>query len=344
MTDFPLSPVITDTAEAFKALIGSVETLVIAGEASPDPDCAGSQLALRRICKQLSPKLSVWLLNDQGCPDNIRWHKDNRKLRAPKSKDKQPEMVIFVDGGVERCGARTRELMEAVPRKVLIDHHLMGSGADYELSIVDAQSPSTTALIFELACALGVTLDKPSAEALYMGLVSDTGAFQFSSTTAKTLRIAAALVDCGARPDFIAAKVRLEKPLDYLKLQGRLFRRLQRHCDDRVLISVVHDKDLKGLNLGAAPFDPIINDYAHIEGLEVAVMIKGGAPRSDQPWRRLSFRSRGQVNVAELARSLDPEGGGHAQASGCRLQGRDEDIIDRVLAGIKAQLTGTERR
>ena len=316
-----------------KELLLEAKSVIIGGEASPDPDCAGSQWALRRLILKLNPALDITLLNDQGCPDKLRFFKDARLLQVPK--DHPPaEIAIVVDGGIERCGPKTRAIVDRCKKHVLVDHHLVGSTRSYEVSLVNVASASTTELIYDIAQAWGTEIDADIADLLYLGLVADTGSFQFSSTTAHTLRVAAELVAAGARSSVIAEKIRLERPFDFLKFQSRVFAKLERYHDGRVLVCIADKEDLAGLKLGDAPFDEALSSFSFIKGVEVTVMLKGGssfgAP-GQEPWRLLSFRSRGKINVADLARSLDPQGGGHSCAAGCRMKGNDGHITGQIL-------------
>jgi bifunctional oligoribonuclease and PAP phosphatase NrnA len=329
-----------ETAPKLKQRILQVKTIIIGGEASPDPDCAGSQLALRRLLLKLNPALKITLLNDQGCPHNLRWFKEAKHLQIPHDHTDSAELAIVVDGGIERCGPKTMGVVERCKHHALIDHHIMGSSRNYDFSIVNAKAASTTELIFDLAKHWQLDIDPVTADALYIGLVADTGSFQYSSTTSHSLRVAAELIDAGARGAAIAEKIRLERPLDFLTFLSRIYAKLRRFADGRVLICVADKNDLSGLKLGDAPFDQALSTFSFIRGVEVTVMLKGGSSFEKSlaaPWRRLSFRSRGRINVAKLARSLDPEGGGHSCASGCLIVGDDELIIEKILTALAAQ-------
>ncbi|MDF1667866.1 MAG: hypothetical protein P1V97_39380, partial [Planctomycetota bacterium] len=112
MTKRPGQDALRTEAMRLKELLLEAETLIIGGEASPDPDCAGSQWALRRLIQKLNPKLSITLLNDQGCPDNLRWYKDAKALKVPTDETPSADVAIVVDGGIERCGPKTMSIVE----------------------------------------------------------------------------------------------------------------------------------------------------------------------------------------------------------------------------------------
>ena len=230
---------------------------------------------------------------------------------------------------------------ETCPRHVLVDHHAVGSQASYALEIVDPERASTTELIAALARRWPCELDPVTASALYLGLMADTGSFRYSSTRAESLRTAAELVEAGARPDQLAEAVMLERPFAWLTVLGRVLPRVRRELDGRVLVASVSRRDWADLGLTESPEDWLLSQLTFLEGVEVVVYLKGGKPVSARPWRRLSFRSRGAVDVAALARELDPEGGGHVRASGCRMDGSDPEIQDRILAALKPKLTGS---
>lgn len=327
------APRLGDESEALRRSLLEARRVAIVGEPRPDPDCAGSQIALGRLCRALKPELDVVLLNDAGAPRSLRWVTDHKKLRPPRKREKPFDVAICVDGGIERCGPQTRDAIKGCARLVLIDHHAAGSQADYALRLVDPRCAATTEIIFDLARRWGLALDRATAEAIFLGLLGDTGGFRYSSTRPETLRAAAALMEAGARAALMTERLLLDKPYGLLTLKARLIDKARRHLDGRVLAVSVSRKDFADLELGDAPYDRALGEFCFIEGVELTVMLKSGGGRV-RPWRRLSFRSRGGIDCAALARGLDPEGGGHARAAGCRMEGLDAAIIEQILAAV----------
>jgi len=174
------------------------------------------------------------------------------------------------------------------------------------------------------------------AAQLYLGIIYDTGSFQYALTTPRTHRIAALLLEQGIKHSDISEKVMLESPLSAKVLLGRTLNAMRILEGGKIVWTQVSrelaaetkttDEDVRG----------IITQMIFIEGVRVALLFY----EKDNAKVKLSLRSREGFDVATFARSLDPGGGGHARASGCSLNGTLDEVSARVVAELTRQLRG----
>jgi bifunctional oligoribonuclease and PAP phosphatase NrnA len=194
--------------------------------------------------------------------------------------------------------------------------------------VIDATASSTGELLRDLFRELGVELTPQIAEALYIALVTDTGRFQYTNTTPKSLRLAAELVEAGADLHRIFQGVYESVQFAKLKLLARALERAQVYEGGRLVVSYLLRDDFQ--EVGAAePYSEGIIDYLRaVEGADMAVLIRE-PPRSGGPLHRVSLRaSHDELDVSAIARKS--EGGGHRQAAGFSSEASIEEITDFV--------------
>jgi len=174
-----------------------------------------------------------------------------------------------------------------------------------------------------------LTLD--IAECIYAGIIFDTGSFKYSLTSPKTHRIAARLLETGIDASKISERVLLSKSYAAVKLMAAVLSGVKRDPRGAILWGVITEKMLQ--ETGAQPSDEegIISQYCFTDGVEVSVLFKemGGNKT------KVSFRSRGHLDVGAFAKTLHPTGGGHERAAGCTLDGTLKEVQQRVLKALE---------
>ncbi|MBI3722948.1 DHH family phosphoesterase [bacterium] len=336
---------------ALRASIDRASTILIASEPLPDGDAFGAMLSLRCFVEAAfgiassreearagkGPK-HVALLCERGTPPRYAFLDGARAARPPAGEDSEGfDLGVLVDGGVERCGAPVRAVFESCREKACIDHHRAGSRARYDLAIVDPERAATTELLatlLETEAWKDVRLSRPLAEALYTGILSDTGAFVYSLTSPWTHRIAARLLEAGARASLIGEKVMLDIAPEDLRLQSKVVLGLSTLCSGKLLLGVLTLDMLEGRAPEDVGYDRIVNPIAFVSASRATVLLRemGG-----EHWK-VSLRSRPDLDVAEVARELDPQGGCHARAAGCTLRGPLDLVRRRVVLALSRRL------
>lgn len=341
--------VVARARELFSVLKRAKRVLVTS-EPYPDGDALGAELALDAIARHAFAQSGtadgdrrVYLVNEKGCPRKYRFIAGADRVRKLESLlERDFDVAIVVDGGSERTGA-VEELFDRAPFKVYVDHHKFGSRAKYDLALTDPHSASTTQILYAFFAdpEIGVPLTKEAAEAIYLGLIFDTGSFQYSLTQPLTHEIAARLLETGLDFARIHEKALLTQEFEDLLALGRVLATAQR-TPSREVVWVTIGLDLvRDLGVTGDDFNRIIQTLTFVEGTEVALLFREvESPAAGRPGKwKLSFRSRGKVDVAACARELDPLGGGHDRAAGCTLEAPSlEAAVERTVKFVEGKL------
>ncbi|MDQ3782840.1 MAG: DHHA1 domain-containing protein, partial [Actinomycetota bacterium] len=167
-------------------------------------------------------------------------------------------------------------------------------------------------------------IDRQVAEALYAGIVTDTGRFQYSSTSPEVHRIAANLLEAGVSPDRIGQHLFAEVPFGYLRLAATVLGRAALEPDRSLVWSSLTAADLAAAGVTYEQADGLIDLIRIAEEAEVALLLR----QLDATTTKGSLRSRGKIDVATVAGALG--GGGHRNASGFTATGTIDETIERV--------------
>jgi phosphoesterase RecJ-like protein len=327
-----------------KQIVDTGKSFLITGQYAPDGDSIGAELALYKILsvakgsKGGAPPVDVIIdIVNEELPaaryqflPNLHAIKPLEKVRGQKY-----EVGFIVDGGRNRTG-EVLSLLEKCDYTINIDHHKSRVVGSDTITWIEPHISSTCELIFEFIehPDWKIPLTQDIAECLYTGMIYDTGSFQYSSTSSKTHRIAAKLLEVGISAWKINEQVLLTKSYPALKLLATVLSEVRRDFRGGILWSALTQKMLE--ETGAKPQDEegIITQYNFTEGGEVALLFKEIGKNKI----KVSMRSRGKVDVGAVAKSLNPEGGGHERAAGCTLEGIMEEVQQRVLNVVEKVL------
>jgi bifunctional oligoribonuclease and PAP phosphatase NrnA len=305
--------------------------LVVTHE-NPDGDALGSLLAMTLALRTLGKDTVMYLAGPAPLPREYAFMQLDELLRAQPA-DVGERVLVAVDcAKAERIGDPT--VVDRTALVLNIDHHHDNTRFG-DLNLVVADASSTGEVLRDVFGELGVELTAEIAEPLYIALVTDTGRFQYSNTTPKSLRLAAELVEAGADVHAVFQQVYESVEFAKLKLLARALERARVLEGGRVVVSYLVRTDFA--EVGAAePYSEGIIDYLRaVQGAEVAVLIRE-PPRSDGPTRRVSLRaSVDEIDVSAIARRFG--GGGHRQAAGFESEASIDEITELVRQGFLAQ-------
>ncbi|RUM59026.1 MAG: bifunctional oligoribonuclease/PAP phosphatase NrnA [Persephonella sp.] len=308
-------------------------SILIFTHENPDGDGIGSMLALYKFLKKKGKNIDMAMKDE--LPHTYDFLSNVDKIKKLPV-DKVYDLGILVDAaGVFRAGTevKAKEFMR-------IDHHREGEKyGDWDY--VDITAPSTTTLVAKLLKSWDEKLiDKDIAESLYVGLLTDTGSFRHSNITPEIFDIAKFLVKKGADPVYISHKVFERNKPEAIKLLNKVLSTLQFHEGGKVASLTVRKKFFDDTGAKEEDTEGFVNFARGIDGVDIAfIMIQ--KPNRPDTWR-VSLRSKGKYNVQEIAKELG--GGGHRNASGCRLNGEEDEVRERILRVINKKLKEEENK
>jgi phosphoesterase RecJ-like protein len=323
----------TDLTEVADAL-RSHERFVVTTHENPDGDALGSLLATELTLRALGKEATAFLAGDVPLPNEYRFMPldDLERGDAP---DLAGRVLVAVDCANEsRLGREPERILGSADLVVNIDHHHDNSRFG-GVNLIVADASSTGEILRDVLRELDVALTPGIAEALYIAIVTDTGRFQYSNTSAKSLRLAAELVDAGANVHRIFQGVYENVAFAKLKLVARALDRARLLEDGRVIVSYLERGDFG--DVGAEePFSEGIIDYLRaVDGAELAALIRE-PPSTGGPKRRISLRTTEEgLDVSAIARKSG--GGGHRQAAGFQSEASVDEIVDFIVREYRAQ-------
>ena len=302
------------------------DRFLITSHINPDGDSVASQLALRCILKSLGK--GAVIVNRDPVPRVYRFLPGAEKILTRRRHSLRPYSALFVLD----CGnpSRASGLLDRKPPLpvVNIDHHVTNSLFG-DLNWVDVKASSTCEIIYDLARHLGVDLEHDLAANLYAGILTDTGSFRYSSTTPRSMSIAGKLLRHGVDPHDLAERIYENAEYTSLRLLGKVLSRMGRSPNGRVSGVTFTYADLSTLS-NMAETEEFVNYARSLNTARIAIGFKEVSPGDV----RISFRSKGDINVADLAARYG--GGGHRNAAGCTVSGSLRGVVNRIVTAARA--------
>ena len=322
----------TDLQAVAETLRAHDRFLVVTHE-NPDGDALGSLVATTVALRQLGKDVEMFLSGSSAIPQEYSFMQLDGVLRELPA-DVAERVLVAVDcAKADRIGPDPAPV-EQTKLVIDIDHHHDNTrfGA---VNLIVSDASSTGEVLRDVFAELGVEITPEIAEPLYIALVTDTGRFQYTNTTPKSLRLAAELVEAGADVHAVFQQVYESVEFAKLKLLARALDRARVLEGGRIVVSHLVRTDFA--DVGAVePYSEGIIDYLRaVEGAELAVLIRE-PPRDDGPLRRISLRaSVDELDVSAIARLFG--GGGHRQAAGFSSEKSIDEITELVRQGFVSQ-------
>src|SRR5579885_1547826 len=313
----------TSDLQAVADALRSHDRFAVVTHENPDGDALGSLLGAALGLRSLGKDVVTYLAGSAPFPAEYRFLDLSGIVRDVPA-DMEERVLLAVDCANDRRIGPDSEAVDRAALVVDVDHHHDNSrfGA---VNLVVPDASSTAEVIRDILRELDVDLTPEIAEALYVGLVTDTGRFQYTNTTPKALRLAAELVESGADVHGIFRHVYETVQFAKLKLLARALDRAELHEGGRLVISTLRRGDFEAVGAEEAYSEGIIDYLRAVEGCELVALIRE-PPRGDGPARRISLRSsHDELDVSAIARKAG--GGGHRQAAGFSSERPIADIV-----------------
>lgn len=308
------------TIAQLKEILSSPKQIVIVTHRNPDGDALGSSLGWKFFLEKLNHEVSF--VSPNAFTQNLKWIQGTDQImvyeteigkKLCEAKITAADFVFCLDfNALSRIEALGEVIKNAPAKKIMVDHHQQPE--DFAaIAFSNTTYCATAEMLYDIIADLEQTnlIDQRIAECLYIGLATDNGFFQFNNTTPNALRVAAALVEKGAKPEYVSEKVNNVFRETRLRFFGYcLSEKLKLVNNGTVAYILVTQAEIKKFNLQGGDSESLVNYPFKIEGVQVSAYF------SEEPdIIKISFRSRGEVDVNAFARAHF-EGGGHRNAAG----------------------------
>jgi len=304
-------------------LIRKSDNFLVAAHANPDGDALGSTIALGHILAAFGKNFTLYNLTD--LPRQFDWL-DLPGTMSSSLAGAEFNWVFVLDcGAPQRVGDELAKILPSLP-VVNIDHHL-GNPNFGQFNWVDEKYPAVAAMVADLADELSVPLVGPLAEAIYLGIATDTGFFTFDNTTPEVMELAARLIRLGMSPGSVNSKIRNQWAVNRFKLWGESLATTELFFEGKVAVVHITQGMFARTGTSTADCEEIVNFLRRLRGTRAAVILR---EESDGSFK-FSLRSSGADNVQSVAALFG--GGGHRNASGGNIH---EDILSAKMHLVEA--------
>lgn len=310
-------------------LLAGKSTVAIAGHIRPDGDCTGSCLGVYNYICRNYPDITADVYLEQ-IPESFLFLQGADKIKHDMQEDKTYDLFIALDSGdLGRLGDAV-PYFEAAGHTVCIDHHISNIGyADENYIVADASS--TCELVYLML--EDEKIDKASAAALYVGIVHDTGIFQYSSTGEQTMQIAGRLMSKGIPFTEIIDQTYYEKSYAQKQILGRGLLESMLLLDGQCIFTAIKKSTMDFYNVEPKDLDGIVSHLRSTKGVECAIFLYETASHE----YKVSMRSKEKVDVSKIAALFG--GGGHVRAAGCTMSGTMHDTVNNIVVQVERQLS-----
>jgi len=322
--------------DSFKKLgdaIKKSKRITIVTHMNPDGDAMGSSLALSMYLQKLNKEVKVIVPN--AFPKFLEWMPESKKTfnfqlneKKVKAFISKCDLVFVLDFNNFKRIEKLGEFIGALDiPKFMIDHHQQpDTFAKYSLH--DVKACSTCELVYDLMKGMGHArmLDKKIAECLYTGLMTDTGSFRFSSVTYKTHLILSELLKTGMVPSDVHGAIYDTYSRDRMKLLGFALNKMHVLPDNKIAYMALSESELKAFNYQKGDTEGMVNYPFSIKGINFCALFT-----EQEGIIRMSFRSKGKIDVNKFARAHF-SGGGHMNAAGGKSDLSLEETVAKFVS------------
>ncbi|MGH7273919.1 MAG: DHH family phosphoesterase [Nitrospiria bacterium] len=305
-------------------------TFLVSTHINPEGDALGSALALALALRTLGKKALV--VNRDPVPRFLDFLPYQGIFQQRNQVAEPYDVLAVLDcGDLARTALFDPQNLPAT-RVINIDHHLTNQQFGH-INWIQVEATATGEMIFELIKAMGINMTSEMALCIYTSIVTETGSFRYSNTSSRTFLLAAELVGHGVEPWRVAQQLFERNTTGQLKLLADLLSKMEVSRDGRMAWVEVTQDLFSATKTSAEDIENFVNYPRSIEGVEVAILFRELSSDS----YKLSFRSKGRVDVARLAEQFG--GGGHRNAAGCVVKGRRDQVREKVLPAVEEAIT-----
>ena len=304
------------------------ETILIAGHLRPDGDCVGAAVAAYLYLKKIYPEAQIDAYVEK-VPEVYRFLDPEHSIFVEKLPGEPVDLFLSLDSSTKDRLGEAEHLFDTAARTACIDHHVSNLGYAME-NFVEAGSSSTCEVLYGLMEE--ELIDLPIAEAIYIGIIMDTGVFRYSNTSKKTMEIAGSLMEKGVPFWKYIDECFYQRTYTQTQLLGRTLLTSMRLMEGRVIVATVTRRMLEFYGAQTEDIEGIIDQLRVTKGVEVALLLQ----EIDDQQYKVSMRSNTFVDVSRIAVYFG--GGGHVKAAGCTMRGSLHDVVNNITEHIEFQM------
>lgn len=312
--------------------VARADSIAIAGHIRPDGDCVGACLGLYNYLQEnfnssFEKEITVYM---RDIPEAFLFLKNSGEPVWEFEEEKQYDLFIVLDCSSEDRLGEAAKYFKSAKHTLCFDHHISNSGHFTGELVLYPDYSSTCEVLF--TCMREEKISLSTAEALYLGIVHDTGVFKHSNTLEQTMCIAGKLLSKGVDSSKVIDGTFYEKTYIENQILGRCLMESMLLLEGKVILSYLNYKTMRLYDVDPGNLSGIIDQMRVTKGVEVAVFIYEVQPQN----LKVSLRSNGRVDVSKTAVFFG--GGGHKKAAGYDVHGFMHDAINNLLAGLSHQL------
>jgi bifunctional oligoribonuclease and PAP phosphatase NrnA len=315
------------------------DKLLLTTHENPDGDALGSLLAMHRMLQQLGKNSLMYMSPEEfPLPWEYRGFSFDGLVGAPPA-DVAERTIVFLD-----CGNIDRMPVDFLQEEGLhilnIDHHHDNTRFG-TVNLVIPEASCTAEIVWKLSKELEVVITPGIADALYVGLVTDTGRFMYENTSAEAHRMAAELIEAGVQPHQVYRRLWEDLPFRRLQLLQRALASVERHDNGAMTVAHLTKQDYEATGALETDSEGVVDHMRAVEGTRVAVLVRELLSEDREGMRKVSLRATdGSIDVSRLARAFG--GGGHPQAAGFSTAVPYPELIERLREQVREQLAASD--
>ncbi len=319
-----------------KEIIDQQNRFVLTSHVRPDADALGSELGMALLLRSLGK--TVQIINPGATPAHLQFLDPDGEIKSVHDAPALKQAILECDVHIVldtsawgQLGEVGKLMQKSTTQKVVIDHHVSSDDLN-AIQFKDTSSPATGCLVYDFTQAIDHTPSARAASCLYAAIATDTGWFRFPSTTSKTMRTIANLIDAGANPAELYTLLYEQAAVPRLHLSGIVLQRVATACHGQLAYTYVTQSDFARSKAHPADTENLVNQCMTIAGIRAAFILV------QQPNRKykVSLRSRVDFDVTPIAEQLG--GGGHRQASGAMLPGPKDAALKKLIQLFEEEL------
>lgn len=312
-----MKQLIIEKIKKFFNQIENSNNILISAHINPDGDAVGSSFGLAHILKDFGKNVKI--IKNDDYPTNLEFMYENSFYYNDEFNE--IDLFISVDSAdIQRIGDSVK-YFNLAKDTVVIDHHITNTG--YSNNDIIYESSSTCEMLSEIFMNTKFNISEKAASYLYLGILTDTYRFLYQSSTENTLKIAANLLNLGAKKGFIHDNLYERFDPNYLLLQAEVYNNATR-IGDKIITAKITKDLVKKYNLDFDKAEGLVSFLRTIDGIEVSAIAK----EENLEEQKLSFRSQNIVDVSEIAKEFG--GGGHVRASGATVKGNLDEVFEKL--------------